>query len=180
MGKVDAIFERKPAVVDGVWRYGFPRSDLNVVLDGVTIKPALALGGWVALKPMGDEAMIMGDLVLTENEINPVMSKLLSGGVEVTALHNHFLRASPPTFYMHVGGRGDPVSFATHSGLRQRRSRRRRRTLRRRSISIRQSSTGRLASKERPLAAYISSAFRAPTWSLKAAWQCRPRWGRQT
>jgi hypothetical protein len=112
MGKVDAIFERKSAVADGVWRYGFPRSDLNVVLDGVTIKPALALGGWVAFKPMGDEAMIMGDLVLTEDEVNPVMTKLLAGGVEVTALHNHLLRATPPTFYLHVGGHGDPVKMA--------------------------------------------------------------------
>jgi hypothetical protein len=112
MGKVDAVFQRKSAVIDGVWRYSFPRSDLNVVLDGVTIKPALALGSWVAFKPMGDKAMIMGDLVLTESEVNPVMTKLLSGGVEVTALHNHLLRANPPTFYMHVGGHGDPVKMA--------------------------------------------------------------------
>lgn len=112
LSKVDAIFERKPAVADGVFRYGFPRSDLNVVLDGVTIKPSLALGGWVAFKPMRREAMIMGDLVLTESEVNPVMAKLLSGGVEVTALHNHLLRAVPATFYMHVGGHGDAVKMA--------------------------------------------------------------------
>lgn len=112
MSKVNAIFERKPTEVEGVFRYGFPRSDLNVVLDGVAIKPALALGGWVAFKPMGEEVMIMGDLVLTESEVNPVMTRLLAGGVEVTALHNHLLRVAPATFYMHVGGHGDPVKFA--------------------------------------------------------------------
>src|SRR6266567_9074708 len=76
--KVDNAFGRKAAVVSGeVHRYGFPRTDLNVTLDGVTIKPALALGGWVAFKPMHAQAMIMGDIVLLETEINPVMAKLI-------------------------------------------------------------------------------------------------------
>ncbi len=114
--QVDDVLGRSAAVSQDVHRYGFPRTDLNVTLDGVTIKPALALGGWVAFKPMGkdmgNEAMLMGDLVLTESEINPVMAKLLSDGIEVTALHNHLLRASPATFYMHVGGHGDPVKMA--------------------------------------------------------------------
>ena len=96
-----------------VRRYGFPRTDLTVTLDGVTIKPALALGGWVAFKPMHGGAMIMGDLVLLESEINPVMIKLIASGLEITAVHNHLLRASPATFYMHVGGHGDPVKLAT-------------------------------------------------------------------
>src|ERR1700758_435947 len=79
---VDQIFNRKAAVVAGdVHRYGFPRSDLNVTLDGVTIKPALALGGWVAFKPAHGGAMIMGDLVLLESEINPVMLKLIANGL---------------------------------------------------------------------------------------------------
>ncbi len=110
--KVDDAFGRKPAVSGDVHRYGFPRTDLNVTLDGVTIKPALALGGWVAFKPMHGEAMIMGDLVLLETEINPVMLKLIEGGLEITAVHNHLLRASPATFYMHVGGHGDPAKMA--------------------------------------------------------------------
>ena len=76
-------------------RYGFPRSDLTVTLDGVTIKPALALGGWVAFKPMHGEAMVMGDLVLLETEINPVMLKMIEGGLEITAVHNHLLRCQP-------------------------------------------------------------------------------------
>jgi uncharacterized protein DUF1259 len=110
--KVDDNFGRKPAVSGDVHRYGFPRTDLTVTLDGVTIKPALALGGWVAFKPMHGEAMVMGDLVLLESEINPVMLKLIEGGLEITAVHNHLLRASPATFYLHVGGHGDPVKMA--------------------------------------------------------------------
>src|SRR5262249_43810321 len=103
---------RKPAVSGDVHRYGFPRSDLSVTLDGVTIKPALALGGWVAFKPVHGGAMIMGDIVLLETEINPVMAKLIEGGLQITAVHNHLLRANPPTFYMHVGGHGDPAKMA--------------------------------------------------------------------
>jgi hypothetical protein len=78
----------------------------------VAIKPALALGGWVAFKPAHGGAMAMGDLVLLETEINPVMLKLIDGGLEITAVHNHVLRANPATFYMHVGGHGDPVKIA--------------------------------------------------------------------
>jgi hypothetical protein len=111
--KVDTTLGRKPAVAGDVHRYGFPRTDLTVTLDGVTIKPAFALGGWVAFKPMHSEAMVMGDLVLLEAEINPVMAKLVEGGLEITAVHNHLLRANPATFYMHVGGHGDPVKMAT-------------------------------------------------------------------
>jgi Domain of Unknown Function (DUF1259) len=111
--QVDAAFGRKPAVSDDVHRYGFPRTDLSVMLDGVTIKPALALGGWVAFKPMHGGAMVMGDLVLLESEINPVMAKLIAGGLDITAVHNHLLRANPATFYMHVGGHGDPIKMAT-------------------------------------------------------------------
>src|SRR3954463_16757642 len=110
--KVDDAFGRKPVVSGDVHRYGFPRTDLSVMLDGVPIKPALALGGWVAFKPAHDGAMVMGDLVLLETEINPVMLKLIEGGLEITAVHNHLLRASPATFYMHVGGHGDPVKMA--------------------------------------------------------------------
>jgi hypothetical protein len=93
----------------GVYRVGLPRTDLAVTLDGVRIKPALALGSWLAFTKTGDDAvMVMGDLVLTEDEINPVMTRLIEGGVEITALHNHLLRAAPSTFYMHVSGHGEP------------------------------------------------------------------------
>jgi Domain of Unknown Function (DUF1259) len=111
--KVDAAIGRSAAVSGDVHRYGFPRSDLQVSLDGVTLRPSFALGGWAAFKPMGNEAMVMGDLVLLGTEINPVMSKLLEGGLEITGIHNHLLRAEPATFYMHIGGHGDPVKLAT-------------------------------------------------------------------
>src|SRR5258708_3820428 len=110
--KVDAALGKTAAVSGEVHRYGLPRSDLHVTLDGVTIKPALALGGWVAFAPAHGEAMVMGDLVLLETEITPVMTKLLDGGLDITAVHNHILRASPATFYMHVGGHGDPEKMA--------------------------------------------------------------------
>jgi hypothetical protein len=103
----------------GVYRVGLPRSDLTVSLDGVGLKPGFALGGWVAFHAMGSEAMVMGDLVLTQDEVNPVMKKLEEGGIEITALHNHLLRAEPMTLYMHVFGQGDPVKLAAalHAGL---------------------------------------------------------------
>jgi hypothetical protein len=117
--KVDAALGKSAVVSGEVHRYGLPRSDLKVTLDGVAIRPALALGGWIAFAPMGDEAMVMGDLVLLDSEITPVMTKLLDGGLDITAIHNHILRASPATFYMHVGGHGDPEKMATviHSAL---------------------------------------------------------------
>jgi len=111
--KVDAAIGRKAAVSGDVHRYGFPRTDLTVTLDGVTIKPALALGGWVAFKPAHGGVMVMGDLVLTEAEITPVLSTLVANGFDITAIHNHVLRGNPATFYMHVGGHGDPVKLAT-------------------------------------------------------------------
>src|SRR3954469_23443207 len=110
--QVDAAMGRNATVSGEVHRYGFPRSALQVTLDGVTIKPPLALGGWVAFMPMQDHTMVMGDLVLLETEVNPVMAKLIEGGLDITAIHNHLLRANPATFYMHVGGMGDPVKMA--------------------------------------------------------------------
>src|SRR5258707_15058842 len=103
----------------GVHKFGLPRSDLKITVDGVAIKPALALGSWIGFLPMGNGAMFMGDLVLTENEISPVMKRLIDDGVEITAIHNHLLRTTPAVFYMHVGGQGDPVKLAQtlHAGL---------------------------------------------------------------
>lgn len=97
----------------GVYRIGLPRSDLKVTLDGVALKPALALGSWLAFVAHGQgQAMVMGDLVLTDSEVNPVMAKLVAGGIEITALHNHLLRNTPHTMYMHIAGQGDPVQLA--------------------------------------------------------------------
>jgi len=96
----------------GVHKFSLPRSDLKVSIDGVPIKPALALGGWVAFEPAESGAMCMGDLVLTEREINPVMKHLIENGIQITAVHNHLLRTSVPVYYMHIGGHGDPVKLA--------------------------------------------------------------------
>src|SRR5690349_20273800 len=96
----------------GVYRVGLPRTDLKVTLDGVDIKAGFALGSWLAFKAMGSDAMVMGDLVLTGDEVNPVMKKLLENGIEITALHNHLLRSEPGTMYMHVSGHGDPATLA--------------------------------------------------------------------
>ena len=78
-----------------------------------------ALGGWTAFKPAHGGAMVMGDLVLLDTEINPVMAKLMENGIEITAVHNHVLRANPATYYMHISGHGDPVKLATalHTAL---------------------------------------------------------------
>jgi hypothetical protein len=111
---VDQLLGRAGAVQPGdVHRYGFPRSDLAVTLDGVRIKPALALGSWLAFHDIGDHVEVMGDLVLTHAEVNPVLSRLVERGLTITALHNHLLRSSPGTMYMHVHGMGDAVTLAT-------------------------------------------------------------------
>jgi hypothetical protein len=96
----------------GVYRVGLPRTDLQVSLDGVALKAGFALGSWLAFEPAGDHTMVMGDLVLLQDEVNPVMKKLEEGGINVTALHNHLLRAEPSPMYMHVMGHGDPVKLA--------------------------------------------------------------------
>ncbi len=108
----DALGKSGAEMPGNVYRVGLPRTDLHVTLDGVAIKPTLALGSWLAFQSNGDVTMVMGDLVLTEDEIGPVMKKLLENGIEITALHNHLLRAQPATFYMHVLGHGDPAKLA--------------------------------------------------------------------
>ena len=108
----EALGKSGTVTPSGVYRIGLPRTDLHVTLDGVGLKPALALGSWLAFKSTGSSAMVMGDLVLTEAEVSPVMMKLTEGGIEITALHNHLLRSSPNTMYMHVLGHGDPIKLA--------------------------------------------------------------------
>src|SRR6266487_5651736 len=95
-----------------VYKVSLPRSDLKVTVAGVELKPALALGSWVAFKKSGDMTMVMGDLVLTEDEVTPVMTKLEEGGVDPTASHNHVLHESPRVMYMHIHGMGDGVKIA--------------------------------------------------------------------
>ena len=101
-----------------VYKVSFPRSDLTVMLDGVTIKPALALGSWAAFKEIGGgHVMAMGDLVLLESEVTPVMDALQKGGIEQSALHNHLIGESPHVMYMHFDAVLDDLLRARHGEL---------------------------------------------------------------
>ena len=108
----DALGRKGDLLPGNVIRINMPRKDLHVTVGGTEIKPSLALGAWAAFHRVGKEAMVMGDLVLTEDEVAPVMKTLQQGGVEVTALHNHLLRESPKIMYIHMGGHGDPLKMA--------------------------------------------------------------------
>ncbi len=114
-----ALGKTGTVMAGGVYRVGLPRTDLNVALDGITLKPGFALGSWVGFMPMGNQVMAMGDLVLTEDEIGPVMKKMEQGNIQISALHNHLFHASPATFYMHIFAQGDGVTIARaiHEGL---------------------------------------------------------------
>jgi hypothetical protein len=100
-----------------VFRVGIPRTDLSVTVKGVPVKAGFALGSYAAFKQVGDRAMVMGDLVLLDQEVPAVMSGLFSGGLEVTAVHNHLNEMSPHVMYMHYEGHGDAVQLA--KALRQ-------------------------------------------------------------
>jgi hypothetical protein len=112
---VEAAFGRKGVPqAPNVMRFNFPRGDLAVSVGGVTLKPALALGGWVAFLPASSgQAIAMGDLVLLDSEVSAVMVALQRGGVEQTALHNHLLNETPHVMYMHISARGDPAKIAS-------------------------------------------------------------------
>jgi hypothetical protein len=100
------------AQADGAYKFGLPRGDLNVTVGGVQVRPALALGSWLAFSSPGQDAMLMGDLVLAEDEVAPVMAALQEDGLQVTALHNHVLHETPRVMYMHISGHGDAVKLA--------------------------------------------------------------------
>lgn len=105
---------------DGTHKYGLPRKDMTVTVNGVQIKAGLALGSWVAFKATSQgNAMAMGDLVLAEDEVAPVMAELQSGGIEITALHNHLIGETPRVMYMHIHGMGNAASLgkAIHSAI---------------------------------------------------------------
>jgi hypothetical protein len=97
---------------DGVYKIGLPRTDLQVRVGDVEIKPTLALGSWLAFRKMAAQTMVMGDLVLLEDEVGPVMAKLQEGKIEISALHNHVLNESPRVMYMHIGAHGDAIKLA--------------------------------------------------------------------
>ncbi len=112
---VDGVFGLSAKVLPGeVHRYAWPRGDLHVTLNGVKLEPALALGSWAGFLATGSggQAMAMGDLVLLDSEVGPVVSALQAGGLEVTAIHNHLLHESPHVTYVHFMGHGDGVALA--------------------------------------------------------------------
>jgi hypothetical protein len=120
--KVAEALGKAGAVQPGnVYKVGMPRGDLHVTASGVQIKPALALGSWVGFKQTGEnQVMAMGDLVLLESEVGPVMTKLQEGGIEQTAIHNHLLHEAPRVIYVHIRSQGDPIKIATtiHSAVK--------------------------------------------------------------
>ena len=111
--KIDQTLGRSGQKTGDVYKVGFPRTDLHVVLHGVTIKPGLALGSWAAFSGTDSDARVMGDLVLLPDEVNPVMEKLRAAGFEITALHNHLLDETPRLMYMHYMGHGRAERLAS-------------------------------------------------------------------
>jgi hypothetical protein len=110
---VEAAMGRTAVILPpDVHRFNFPRSDLQVVVGSVRIKPPLALGGWAAFLAQGEAAVVMGDLVLTPEELAPVILRLQQGGIEQTAIHHHLVGESPRVLYVHIHGHGDPVQLA--------------------------------------------------------------------
>ena len=117
--KIDQALGRSSQKTDDVYKLGFPRVDLHVSVHGLAIKPGLALGSWAAFIGTDDDAMVMGDLVLLEDELNPVMEKLRSAGFEISAVHNHLIDETPHVIYMHYMGHGAASQLATslHAAL---------------------------------------------------------------
>ena len=109
---IEAIFGRKGTVQDQVLKLTFPRTDLHVNIGGIPVEPGLGLTSWIAFKQHRNRTMIMGDLVLLDQEINPVISKLIEGGVAVTALHNHLIGETPDIMYLHFEGHGEALKLA--------------------------------------------------------------------
>jgi hypothetical protein len=116
--RIEQLTGQKGAMNDkeGVFKVSMPRSDLNVMSNGVKLTPPMGLTCWAAFKIMGDHAMVMGDQVLLEDQVNPVMSTALDNGLEVTALHNHFSGDTPRVMFMHIGGMGDQSKLAEAVG----------------------------------------------------------------
>ncbi len=110
--KIDQALERSGQKLGEVYKIGFPRTDLHVLLDGVAIKPGLALGSWAAFSGADADATVMGDLVLLQGEVNPVMEKLRAEGFEIMAIHNHLLEETPRIMYMHYMGHGSAAKLA--------------------------------------------------------------------
>lgn len=114
--EVESALGKKGVEQGGVYKVAFPRTDLKVTKAGVSVAPGVALTSWMGFLKNKDKAMVMGDLVLLETEVQPAMTALFTAGIEITALHNHLLGTSPNVLYLHFSGRGDPAKLA--KGLR--------------------------------------------------------------
>lgn len=116
--KIDTLTGAKGQLFEkeGVYKVGFPRSDLKVNVAGVSLTPPMGLGVWAAFKITGNTAMVMGDTVMTEDQVNPVMDTAFANGLEVTAIHNHFFWDNPKIIFMHIGGHGDTEKLASAVG----------------------------------------------------------------
>jgi hypothetical protein len=110
--KIDEALGRPGQKIGEVYKFGFPRTDLQVAVHGLAIKPGLALGSWAAFLGADENAMVMGDLVLLENEVNPVIEKLRAGGFEISAVHNHLIEETPHVMYVHYMGHGPAAQIA--------------------------------------------------------------------
>src|ERR1700738_4921782 len=109
---LDQALGRSGQKAGEVYKVGFPRTDLHVFVHGLAIKPGLALGSWAAFLGTDESAMVMGDLVLLESEINPVLDKLRGAGFEISAVHNHLAEETPHVMYMHYMGHGNAAQLA--------------------------------------------------------------------
>src|SRR5215468_10427245 len=97
---------------EGVFKVSVPRDDLSVTAGGVKMTPPMGLTSWAAFEKTGKQTIVMGDIGMLEDQVNPVMSTALDNGLEVTALHNHFCWDSPKVMFMHIGGMGDETALA--------------------------------------------------------------------
>lgn len=112
LDNIKYIFSQEGTTAGGIFKFTFPRTDLTVKIGDIIIEPELALTSWVALNQLEPHSILMGDIVLLQNEVNPVMSVLLENGIEITALHNHLMFETPRIMFMHIHGEGDPISLA--------------------------------------------------------------------
>ncbi|MCW3120401.1 MAG: protein of unknown function LppY and LpqO [Chitinophagaceae bacterium] len=112
--KIEQITGMKGAEKNGEYKITVPQNDLNVIVDGFKIIPAMGLGSWTAFTPCGDSAMLMGDIILTETDLAPVQQEVIRQGLMITAIHNHFVRNHPNVMYMHIDGKGTVDKLAAN------------------------------------------------------------------
>ncbi|MGE5521760.1 MAG: DUF1259 domain-containing protein [Candidatus Dadabacteria bacterium] len=110
---IERIMKMKGKSNKGEYKITIPQNDLDVTVDGFKIIPAMGLGSWIAFTPTNNGAMIMGDLILTETDLKPVQAEVIRQGLNISAIHNHFVRNHPNVMYMHIGGMGNTESMAT-------------------------------------------------------------------